>query len=350
VTYQNLGYWVGQANDNSTGNHPTGWTTGQRWSETAGEWQTMYNTEYVAARDTSTGQHPTGWASGQLWSVTATQWNGMWNTEYTNARDNSAGQSSGGLGPQHPTGYATGQQWSVTAQQWCDMWAVEWRAARDPANQTYSYPGQPANAVYWSQTAQYWKGQADYYWGPSRQWSNGSTWEQLYNNYVGYYNDMVSQRDTWINRANSAWGPSRVWPNGESWEAAYNRVLPIATPYVMAQGWNCTVDYPDFGQQVSAFAPDRPGYWLIIMRGTCDNGGHGGGMWYRIDIDGVGGSVDTGYTDAGGDESVHSAAGLRYGPVAIGPGNAIRTYANKAEGSFTGTTYAYFIPSQQYPH
>jgi hypothetical protein len=348
MTYQNLGYWVGQANDSSTGNHPTGWTTGQRWSETAGEWQTMYNTEYASARDTSTGQHPTGWASGQLWSVTATQWNGMWNTEYTNARDNSAGQASQGLGPQHPNGYGVGQQWSLTAQQWCDMWATEWRAARDPQGYAYSYPGQGANAVYWSQTAAYWKGQADWYWGPSRQWNNGSTYEQLYNNYVGYYNDMVSQRDTWVNRAHQAWGPSRQWSNGESWEAAYYRVEePPLT--VLAQGWTAT-GTNDQWVQVSAFSVNRVGYWLIVMRGQVDEGGGAGNTYYRIDIDGVGGSVDSGRADAGGDQSLTATVGLRYGPVAISGGNVIRTYVQKDWSNFTGTTYAYFIPTVQYPH
>lgn len=38
-----VSYWVGQANDTSTGSHPSGWTNGQRWSETASEWLAMYN-------------------------------------------------------------------------------------------------------------------------------------------------------------------------------------------------------------------------------------------------------------------------------------------------------------------
>lgn len=229
-----IAYWVGQANDSSTGSHPIGWTNFQRWSETAGEWLVMYNTEYANARDISAGQpgkpsgnqHPTGWASGQFWSVTATQWNTMWGTEWTNARDNSAGQTSSGLGAAHPTGWAASQQWSTTAEQWNGMWGTEWRNSHDPQGYAYSYPGQPANNVFWSQTAAYWKGQADYYWGPNRLWNNGSTWESLYNLYVGYYNDMVNQRDIWASRANNAWGPTRAWSNGESWEAAYNRVLP----------------------------------------------------------------------------------------------------------------------------
>ena len=43
MTYQNLGYWIGQANDLSTGAHPPGWSNGQRWSETATEWQAAYD-------------------------------------------------------------------------------------------------------------------------------------------------------------------------------------------------------------------------------------------------------------------------------------------------------------------
>jgi hypothetical protein len=134
-------------------------------------------------------------------------------------------------------------------------------------------------------------------------------------------------------------GNARWWPA--------SAVGPPASPVTLAQGWTCTVDYPDFGQQVSAFGVDRTGYWLIVMRGQLGTG-HGGGHYYRLDIDGVGGSVDTGMSDAGGDESLTASVGLRYGPVLIGPGNVIRTYANKAEGSFTGTTYAYFMPTSSY--
>jgi hypothetical protein len=213
-----VGYWVGQANDNSSGTHPTGWTSGQRWSETAGEWQTMYDTQYATARDTSTGSHPVGWTNGQLWSETASEWQTMYNTEFAAARDNSSGQTGRPSGLQHPTGWTANQLWSETASEWNAMWVTEWNTARDPQGFSYSYPGQAANAVFWSQSAQYWRGQADYYWGPSRVWNSGATWEQNYNLYVGYYNDMVSQRDTWTSRANQAWGPNRVWNNGASWE------------------------------------------------------------------------------------------------------------------------------------
>jgi hypothetical protein len=349
MTYQNIGYWVGQANDNSTGPHPTGWSTGQRWLETAEEWRLMWNVASTNGIDHSTGRHPTGWTDGQLWSETAQEWMTMYDLEYATARDNSGGQTSQGLGPQHPNGYTVGQLWSLTAQQWTDMWATEWRAARDPQGYAYSYPGQGANAVYWSQTAAYWKGQADYYWGPTRQWNNSTTWEQLYNNYVGYYNDMVSQRDTWSSRANSAWGPSRVWSNGESWEAAYNRVLPPASPASLAQGWTASGNEQQW-VQVSAFSVNRVGYWLIVMRGQVNEGGGAGNTYYRIDIDGVGGSVDTGRADAGGDQSLTATVGLIYGPVAISGGNVIRTYVQKDWASFTGTTYAFFVPTQTYPH
>lgn len=81
MTYQNLGYWIGQANDNSTGRHPVNWATGQRWSETSTEWLAMYDSEYAKARDTSVGPHPTGWTSGQLYSETADEWMAMYNAK-----------------------------------------------------------------------------------------------------------------------------------------------------------------------------------------------------------------------------------------------------------------------------
>jgi hypothetical protein len=83
MTYQNLGYWIGQANDTSTGTHPPGWANGQRWSETAGEWQVDRNSWYGNAVDTSTGAHPPGWSNGQLWSETATEWMNDRNAVYT---------------------------------------------------------------------------------------------------------------------------------------------------------------------------------------------------------------------------------------------------------------------------
>lgn len=279
-----ISYWVGQANDASTGTHPTGWTINQRWSETAGEWQTMYNTEYSGARDTSAGQpgkpsgtaHPTGWVNNQLWSDTATQWNTMWGLEWTAARDTSAGQPGKPSGTQHPTGWVSAQLWSVTATQWNTMWGTEWNNARDPQGFSYSYPGQAANAVLWSQSANYWRGQADYYWGPSRVWNNGNTWETLYNNYVGYYNDMVSQRDTWTSRANQAWGPSRTWNSGDSWETKWNardNIRDISYSYASATGCAGWVSAgPNGAGHDNPATPDAAGYpptnWAPITWGA----------------------------------------------------------------------------------
>lgn len=67
MTYQNLGYWVGQSNDTSTGSHPTGWTNGQRWSETASEWQTMYS---ASASDATLwhGRADQAWGTSRVWS------------------------------------------------------------------------------------------------------------------------------------------------------------------------------------------------------------------------------------------------------------------------------------------
>jgi hypothetical protein len=186
-----VAYWVGQANDQSTGNHPTGWTTGQRWSETSSEWQTMYDTQYATARDTSTGTHPTGWTNGQLWSETASEWKAMHDVEYAAARDNSAGQSASTIGTHHPTGWTASQLWSETANEWNAMWGTEWRNSHDSQGFSYSYPGQAANAVFWSQSAQYWRGQ--------------------YDAYVTNYNNAIANRDYWM--ITVAHSDAGVWDN-----------------------------------------------------------------------------------------------------------------------------------------
>jgi hypothetical protein len=66
MTYQNLGYWIGQANDLSTGSHPSGWTSGQRWSETASEWQVMYNSMSADAT-TWHGRADQAWGPSRVW-------------------------------------------------------------------------------------------------------------------------------------------------------------------------------------------------------------------------------------------------------------------------------------------
>jgi hypothetical protein len=350
-----VGYWVGQANDNSTGVHPpSGYTPGQRWSTTSTQWQTGYNTEYANARDNSTGPHPTGWVSGQLWSTTAGQWYPMYVAEYNNARDTGAGQSSSGLGQQHPPGWGNGQFYSTTAEQWNAQWGSEWRNARDPQGYSFSYPGQGVNAVFWSQSAQYWRGQADYYWGPSRQWNNGATWEQNYNAYVGYYNDMVNQRDTWQARANSAWGASRVWSNGESWEAAYNRVLPPALS-ILSTG--LSVGSSGTGgqwQDIAAITVNRTGYWAGMIH--CYFGGgapspYGGFIRFRF-----GGTIGTqqnfnnpapGATNYGWHTGYDGAGGA----VLVSAGTVIAVQMNCNTGmGMNGNLWLVFCPTPQYPH
>jgi hypothetical protein len=334
-----VAYWVGQANDNSAGQHPPGYVVSQRWSATSNTWMTMYNTEYANARDNSAGQpgkpsgnqHPTGWVAGQLWYVTATQWNTMWGTEWTNARDNSGGQTSSGLGAQHPGGYGAGQFWSTTAEQWNAMWGTEWRNARDPQGYSFSYPGQPTNAVYWSQSAQYWRGQADYYWGPNRVWNNGSTWEQLYNLYVGYYNDMVSKRDTWQSRANNAWGPNRVWSNGESWEAAYNRVLPAALwNYQAGNGGSVNVPYT--------------GYYVMMVKAFAIGGDNCGDAHGSLDI--FFGGSNVGHSEW----NDWTTAGNWYGPVYCGAGTNFRSQGGSGRGFGNYYFSVVFIPTPQYAH
>lgn len=77
MTYQNLGYWIGQANDLSTGSHPVGWTSGQRWSETASEWMSMYNA-MLADRNAWQSNANTAYDSG-TWGV-GTHWHSRWTT------------------------------------------------------------------------------------------------------------------------------------------------------------------------------------------------------------------------------------------------------------------------------
>lgn len=376
MTYQNLGYWVAEANDSSTGNHPTGWTIYQRWSETASEWATMYNTEYANARDNSAGQpnkpsgtaHPTGWTSGQFWSATATQWNTMWGTEWTNARDTSTGQTGRPSGLQHPTGWVSAQLWSATATQWNTMWATEWSNSHDPQGYAYSYPGQAANAVYWSQSASYWKGQADYYWGPNRIWNNGSTWEQLYNLYVGYYNDMVNQRDTWTARANSAWGPNRVWNNGESWEAAYYRVLPAGsgqTPnmYVAgAGGLGLTNQYQNlsFGPSVNSsnwgsgtvlYCPVTGFYTISYLLNT-PSVNDNSQVVMRLLINGGDVANTNGTVEVGNFSNKGQVGILWYSALGVGTSLQIQIlcWQNPTFGVGGGTLIITFVPTQWYPH
>jgi len=204
-----VSYWVGQANDTSTATHPTGWVTGQRWSVTASQWQTMQGTEFANARDTSVSTHPTGWVSGQLWSVTASQWQSMYNAEVTlyntMTTDRNTWQTNANNAWGSSRVYNSGTSWETAYN-----------------NEVALYNGMVTDRNNWQTNA-------NNAWGPDRVYNSGSSWEALYNTaqnnylaYVNYYNDMVSQRDTWASRANQAWGPSRVWASGAAFETLYN--------------------------------------------------------------------------------------------------------------------------------
>jgi hypothetical protein len=89
----------------------------------------------------------------------------------------------------------------------------------------------------------YWRGQANDLtggvhppgWASGQRYSTTSAqWHSQYDAEVAAYNDMVSQRDTWIGRANNAWGPSRVWSSGASWESMYGSELTLYNAQVVA--------------------------------------------------------------------------------------------------------------------
>jgi hypothetical protein len=126
-------------------------------------WSSQANDNSAGQQDALSGnRHPAGYASAQRWSATAAQWNAEYRTQYGIGHD-TAGQTPSGPAPiagtTHPSGWVSGQAQSVSAQQWHDMWAAEWANARDPQGFAYSYPGQAAYAVMWSQSAAYWQGQ-----------------------------------------------------------------------------------------------------------------------------------------------------------------------------------------------
>ena len=369
-----VSYWVGQANDSSTGNHPTGWTSGQRWSETAGEWQAMYDTQYSTARDTSTGTHPTGWTNGQLWSETASEWQAMHDTEYANARDNSGGQPNKPSGNAHPTGWTAGQLWSLTATQWNTMWGqqwdiardtsagqtgrpsglahptgwtnqqlwsetatewnamwvTEWNAARDPQGFSYSYPGQAANAVYWSQSANYWKGQHDY-WKTTVAHDDPSVWDNRYN--AGY-------------TAGDTAGRAAVSPPSNVDDATHYLETTISG------SWSNIDGYP--GVTWSLTLPVT-GHWQISIEAYIIASAIGGGANGYVDVVATGpiAHSPTQYFRWGStDQQVNGG----YGKSAHGvySSGTVQTWRipgswRTANGSVSGKIVAHFVPSITYP-
>lgn len=373
-----VGYWVGQANDSSAGPHPTGWTSGQRWSETAEEWRVMQVNAVGAGTDNSTGRHPTGWTNGQLWSETAAEWMAMYDLEFANARDTSAGQTGSGLGAQHPTGWTNNQLWSETANEWNTMWGTEWRNARDPQGYNYSYPGQAPNAVYWSQSASYWRSQADYYWGPSRVWNNGGTWEGQAHYYWGPSRTW-NNGNTWEYLTGYHGWISRAYNNGESWESAYYRVYTDRYNQGYADGgtaYRNTLNNPDSSPNYVAASLSgafgnsdfvlilngtltipKTGHWAVGVMGRAGfhakQGGPGIYCTWRI-----GGSAGLSYA-----ETFKPAPDCEHGGTDLQTGFGYYTHANLGAGgtvtvstenwlyyggSVTGTIFAHYIGTSTY--
>ena len=117
MTYQNLGFWIGQANDTSTGRHPTGWTNGQRWSETAGEWTTMYDTSQSALASMTTDR--------DTWHTRADQAYGPGRT--WNSAPSFEDQAWTG------SGYGSGVLWSDAAHDDPNVWTNRYNAGYSQA-------------------------------------------------------------------------------------------------------------------------------------------------------------------------------------------------------------------------
>ena len=104
MTYQNLGFWIGQANDTSGGRHPTGWTSGQRWSETSGEWMVMYDTSQsdlanmTTDRNTWQGRANNAWGTSRSWSV-GESWEAAYNRVLPPSSIQGTDTSMGNVGP-----------------------------------------------------------------------------------------------------------------------------------------------------------------------------------------------------------------------------------------------------------
>lgn len=276
----------------------------------------------LQALDRSAGQpdalsgnrHPAGFfgttPNPQFWQDTANQWNAEYRAQYTNGHD-TAGQTPSGPAPiagsTTPSGWVSGQPFSSSAQQWHNMWATEWANARDQQGQAYSYPGQGAYAVFWWQSASYWRGQADFYYGATRQWGNGETWEQ-----------------------------------------AYNRVLPYSGPLVYDSGAFASSNDTGGGYvTLASFTVGITGWYDIIMRGNGNNFASNGNCAWRTLVNGS-------QIDSGGGGSGWSGDIGQYGRTVLGAGSSVQFQGqinNQGfSGGLSGHLYAVFIPTPGNPH
>lgn len=225
------------------------------------------------AIDLSTGSHPTGWVSGQRWYTTSAQWQAMFQSSNNAAFDPETFSYS------YPGQPANTKLWSDTAQYWKTQTDTAWG---------------PSGV--WN-SGSTWHALADFEWGPSRVYNSGSTWETMYNNEVTLYNNEVtlynnevtayntSQANlaTWTSNANNAWGPSRVYASGSSWEsmynsevtlynnevALYNANIPAALDHLATSGSAAGDNVTHAG--IASLTTNRAGQWVVVWGATNSN-------------------------------------------------------------------------------
>jgi hypothetical protein len=159
-------------------------------------------------------------------------------------------------------------------------------------------------------------------------------------NYLNMTADIQGGKPAYIVGMNATDYYLRWWPA--------SAIGPPANPILISQAWDLTTGDGNTLVQVALFQPDRVGNWYIMMRGNGRNPQNEVQNDYFIDIDGVGRAA-TGMLDGEGGGAAVGTTGLFNGPYVIGPGNWIRTYCYRRWGYMNGTSYALFVPTQQYP-
>lgn len=127
--------------------------------------------------------------------------------------------------------------------------------------------------------------------------------------------------------------------------------IPIPAPTYLQANGTCTTDYE---ANVVALAPNRTGYWWGGYQAAIPNSG-GGQITVRLQVDGINANVYSAAADESGGEAMyinHMGIHLWGGDIGVmGPGNALRAYANKAgHGNFEIYIFLVFIPTRAYPH
>jgi hypothetical protein len=291
-----VAYWVGQANDQSTGTHPTGWTNGQRWSETATEWQAMYDGVSASLAAMTTDRNTWQGRANNAWGPTR-----VWNS-----------------GSSYETLY------------------------NDMSSQKST-----------------WESRANQAWGPNRVWNNGSSWEALYNDmvvqrdaWITNYNNMTANRDYWQGQANYYWGPSRVHGSGSTWENLYSGLLgSLNNPDGHIQAIvNTSWSTENSTTPVTTLTIPKAGHWAFgaYAEMTANLNSHGSIM--RIAVSGILNEMKQG-NGQNNTNQMKFGAGF-YGHAACSAGQQLNLYASNdwiISGTLTGLIYAHFVPSSSNP-